>query len=66
MAEVQYRYAMFGLEQRHLEYLRETFGHRQMSAGLRAILDEAMGDEHDTGYLSDDAVQRVSGARRSI
>jgi hypothetical protein len=44
MAAVTYRYAMFGLERRHLEYLRETFGHRQMSAGLRAILDEAMDD----------------------
>jgi hypothetical protein len=67
VAVVNYKYATFGLEWRHLEYLERTFGHSRMSAGLRAILDEAMeGEEDDTGYLSDDAVQRVSGARRSV
>jgi hypothetical protein len=64
LAQVNYRYAMFGLERRHIEYLRETFGHRNMSAGLRAILDEAMGEEDADRDFSDDAVRAVSGARR--
>jgi hypothetical protein len=44
VAVVNYKYATFGLELRHLDYLERTFGHSRMSAGLRAILDDAMGD----------------------
>lgn len=38
----------FGLERRQIEWLRRTFGHKRMSAGLRAIVDEAM-DESPIG-----------------
>jgi hypothetical protein len=40
--------ANFILERQHIEWLRRTFGHKRMSAGLRAIIDEAM-DESPIG-----------------
>lgn len=46
--------ASFGLERRQIEWLRRTFGHKRMSAGLRAIIDEAM-DESPIGVEEDDA-----------
>jgi hypothetical protein len=53
LAQVNYKYAMFGLEPRHIDYLRQTFGHSRMSAGLRAILDDAM----DDGAIGEDDEQ---------